>query len=58
MSRSSISINVLEEVSINVGWKISVDGRVALVNGGEQVSVDKIGVWVDGGWRVSNDELV
>ena len=58
MSRGSVSIDVRDEVSIDIGCKISVDGRVASVGGGERVSVDEIGVWVDGGWRVSIDELV
>ena len=58
MSCGSVSIDVRIEVSIDVGWKISVDGRVASVDGSERVSVDRIGVWVDGGWRVSIDELV
>ncbi|KAF2602023.1 hypothetical protein F2Q70_00025830 [Brassica cretica] len=55
---ATISIDVRDEVLIDVGWKISVDGRVVSVDGGERVSVDEIGVWVDGGWRVSIDELV
>ncbi|KAF3549996.1 hypothetical protein DY000_02007327 [Brassica cretica] len=58
MSRGSVSIDVWTEVSIDVGWKISVDRRVASVDGGERVLVDETGVWVDGGWRESSDELV
>ncbi|KAF3586257.1 hypothetical protein F2Q69_00029400 [Brassica cretica] len=50
MSRGSVPTDVWDEVSIDVGWKISVDGRVAWVDGGEEVSVDEIGVWIDGGW--------
>ncbi|CAG7864193.1 unnamed protein product [Brassica rapa] len=60
MSRGSVSIDVRTEISIDVGWKISIDGRVAsvdkrvaLVDGGERVSIDRIGVW-----RESRDELV
>ncbi|KAF3500551.1 hypothetical protein F2Q69_00042901 [Brassica cretica] len=34
LSRGSVSINVQDEVLIDVGWKISVDGRVASVDGG------------------------
>ena len=56
MFRGSISIDIRTEISIDVGWKISVDGRVASVDekvasvdGGERVSIDRIGVWVDGG---------
>ncbi|KAF2568611.1 hypothetical protein F2Q70_00027774 [Brassica cretica] len=48
MSCGSVSIDVRDEVSIDAGWKISVDGRVALVDGGERVSVDEICVWVVG----------
>ncbi|KAF3575325.1 hypothetical protein F2Q69_00059427 [Brassica cretica] len=58
MSRGSESINVRTGVSIDVGWKMSVDGRVSSVDGGERVSVDETGVWVDSGWRESSDELV
>ncbi|KAF3606441.1 hypothetical protein DY000_02048886 [Brassica cretica] len=58
MSRGSVSIDVRTEVSIDVGWKILVDGRVSSVDGGEQVSVDETGVWVVSGWRESSDELV
>ncbi|KAF2617313.1 hypothetical protein F2Q68_00039297 [Brassica cretica] len=50
MFRGLSSIDVRDEVSIDVGWKISVDGRVASVGGGERVSDDEIGVWVNGGW--------
>ncbi|KAF3578168.1 hypothetical protein DY000_02030821 [Brassica cretica] len=57
-SSLDVSIDVRDEVLIDVGWKISVDGRVVSVDGGERVSVNEIGVWVDGGWRVSIDELV
>ena len=46
------------EVSIDIGWKISVDGRVSSVDGGERVSVDETSVWVDDGWRKSSDDLV
>ncbi|KAF2620665.1 hypothetical protein F2Q68_00039300 [Brassica cretica] len=49
MSRSSVSIYIRTEESIDVGWTISIDGRVPLVNGGERVSVDETGVWVGGG---------
>ncbi|KAF3604462.1 hypothetical protein F2Q69_00035710 [Brassica cretica] len=58
MSRGSVLIDVRTEVSINVGWKISVDGRVSLVDGGERVSIDETGIRVDSGWRESSDELV
>ena len=58
MSHGSVSIDVRTEVSIDVGWKISVDGRVVSVDGGERVSVDETGVWFDDGWRELNDELV
>ena len=58
MFRGSVSIDVRDEVSIEVGWKISVDGRVDSVDSGERVSVDEIGVWVDVGWQVLIDELV
>ena len=37
---------------------MSVDRRVASVDGGGRVSVDEDGVSVDCGWRVSIDELV
>ncbi|KAF3586910.1 hypothetical protein F2Q69_00029122 [Brassica cretica] len=57
MSRGSVSIDVWDELSIDFGWKVSVDGRVASVDGGEQVSVNEISIWVDGGWRISIDEL-
>ncbi|KAF3587228.1 hypothetical protein F2Q69_00029989 [Brassica cretica] len=57
MSRGSVLIDVRDEVSIDVGCKKSVDGRVASVDGGERVSVDRSSIWVDGGWRVSIDEL-
>ncbi|KAF2619716.1 hypothetical protein F2Q68_00039257 [Brassica cretica] len=50
MSRSSISIDVQTEVSIDVGWKMSVDGRVSSVDGGKRVSVDETDVWVDVVW--------
>ncbi|KAF2589389.1 hypothetical protein F2Q70_00039109 [Brassica cretica] len=56
MSRVSVSIDVWTEVSIDVGWKISVDGKVPSVDGGERVSLDETGVWVDGGRRKSSDE--
>ena len=49
MSRGSVSIDVWTEVSIDVAWKISVDGKVASVGGSERVSIDETGVWVDGG---------
>ncbi|KAF2585970.1 hypothetical protein F2Q70_00035649 [Brassica cretica] len=49
MSRVSVSIDVRTEVSIDAGWKISVDERVSSVNGGERVSVNETGVWVDSG---------
>ena len=50
MSRGLVSIDVRTEVSIDVGWKISVDGRVASVDSGERVSVDyETGVWVESG---------
>ena len=49
MSRGLVSIDVRTEVSIDVGWMISVDGRVSLVASGERVSVDETSVWVDGG---------
>ncbi|KAF2619193.1 hypothetical protein F2Q68_00039200 [Brassica cretica] len=50
MSRGSVSINARTEVSIDVGWKMSVDERlVSSVDGGERVSVDEASVWVDGG---------
>ncbi|KAF3566156.1 hypothetical protein DY000_02016196 [Brassica cretica] len=49
MSRGSVLIDVRPEVSIDIGWKVSVDGRVYLVDGGKRVSVDEIGVGVDGG---------
>ncbi|KAF2592553.1 hypothetical protein F2Q70_00043214 [Brassica cretica] len=58
MSCGLVSIDVRAEISIDVEWKISVDGRVASVDGGERVSVNIIGVWVDGGWRESSDDLV
>ncbi|KAF3546181.1 hypothetical protein DY000_02007332 [Brassica cretica] len=58
MSRGSVLIDIRTQVSIDVGWKISVDGRVASVDGGERVPVDETGVWVNGGWRESSDELV
>ena len=51
MSRGSVSIDVPTEVSIHVGWKISVDGGV-------RVSLDETGVWVNGGSWESSDELV
>ena len=57
MSRGSVSIDVWDELSIDFGRKVSVDGRVASVDGGEQVSVNEISIWVDGGWRISIDEL-
>ncbi|KAF2559258.1 hypothetical protein F2Q68_00015118 [Brassica cretica] len=38
MSRSSVLINVRCEVSIDVGWEVSVDGRVVSVDGGSGVS--------------------
>ncbi|KAF2617904.1 hypothetical protein F2Q68_00040133 [Brassica cretica] len=49
MSCGSLSINVWDEVLIDVRWKILVDRRVASVGGGERVSEDEIGVWVDVG---------
>ena len=55
MSCGSLSINVWDEVLIDVRWNILVDGRVASVGGGERVSDDEIGVWVNVGWRVSID---
>ena len=58
MSRGSVSIDVRDEVSIDVGWKISVDGRVASVGGGQRVSDDEIGVGVIVCWRASIDKLV
>ncbi|KAF3509451.1 hypothetical protein F2Q69_00006603 [Brassica cretica] len=58
MSRGSVLIDIRTQVSIDVGWKISVDGRVASVDGGERVPVDETGVWVNGGWPESSDELV
>ena len=57
MYHGSVSIDVRDELSIDLGWKISVVGRVASVDGGERVSVDGIGIWVDGGWRISVEEL-
>ncbi|KAF2578065.1 hypothetical protein F2Q68_00004819 [Brassica cretica] len=58
MSRCSVSIDFWTEVSIDIGWKISVDGRVSSGDGGERVSVDETGVWVDCGGRESSDKLV
>ena len=58
MSHGSVSMDVRTGVSIDVGWKISVDGRVSSVDSGERVSVDGTGVLVDGGWRETSDELV
>ncbi|KAF2574519.1 hypothetical protein F2Q70_00004202 [Brassica cretica] len=50
MSRSSVSIDVQTGVLIDVGWKMSVDGRrVSSVDVGERVSVDQTGVRVDSG---------
>ena len=49
MSHGSVSMDVRTGVSIDVGWKISVDGRVSSVDSGERVSVDGTGVLVDGG---------
>ncbi|KAF2616468.1 hypothetical protein F2Q68_00039139 [Brassica cretica] len=48
-SRGSVSIDVQTEVSINIRWKVSVDGGVTSVHGGKRVSVDEIVVGVDGG---------
>ena len=48
-ARGSVSIGIRTEVSIEVGWKMSVDGRVSSVDGGKRVSVDDIGVEVNGG---------
>lgn len=50
MSRGLVLIDVWDELSIDFGWKVSVDERVASVDGGEQVLVDEISIWVDGGW--------
>ncbi|KAF2600089.1 hypothetical protein F2Q68_00010311 [Brassica cretica] len=49
MSHGSVSIDVRTEELIDVGWKISIDGRVSSVSGGERVSVDETSVWVDDG---------
>ncbi|KAF3550198.1 hypothetical protein DY000_02006778 [Brassica cretica] len=46
MSRGSVSVDVRDGVSIDVGWTMSVDGRcVSLLDGGERVSVDGTSVW-------------
>ena len=57
MSRGLVLIDVWDELSIDFGWKVSVDERVASVDGGEQVLVDEISIWVDGGWWISIDEI-
>ena len=50
MSRGSVSIDVRDGMSIDVGWMMPVDGRSVLsVDRGERESVDGAGVWVDGG---------
>ena len=50
MSRGSVSIDIRDGMSIDVGWMITVDGRFVLsVSRGERESVDGTGVWVDGG---------
>ncbi|WZZ60406.1 hypothetical protein YC2023_060513 [Brassica napus] len=41
MSCGSVLINVRCEVSIDVGWEVSVDGRVVSVDGGRLVSVNE-----------------
>ncbi|KAF3486062.1 hypothetical protein F2Q69_00053995 [Brassica cretica] len=49
MSRGSVSIDFRIEVSIDIGWKMLVDGRVSSVEGGKRVSVDETGVGDDSG---------